>query len=202
MKTMLTLATILSLSAGSAVAGGFGGNFGEAALVQPAVSPLGVRLSFGFTETRLETIGAQYEVLSYDISGIRATVNARVEFNRSLETLSVGAEYVGSTTELVPGVTAYASIAADYVAPTTSLRDGDVFVTPLLGASYSLTNSLLAFSEVSYGWNASQNWASTGAVAEIGVEYAVNATFAIRPSLTHTFDTRDNRFAVEGIVRF
>jgi hypothetical protein len=59
----------------------------------------------------------------------------------------------------------------------------------MVGANYVVAEKLSVFTEVSYDFNASQDWTQQGGEATLGLDYAVNDSLSVRPSIVRSFDT-------------
>jgi outer membrane protein W len=149
--------------------------------------------AFAFTVDGDQTTGytnmeIRSQVLTYSMGeNIDSTLDLFVGHNRVLNEMTAGAEY---TMTYMPGAMAvYGSAQLSYTAATANLGNGNVFVTPTIGASYQLGRDFTMFSELSYTWNASNSWNSVGGAVELGLDYAVNDAWTITPSLVRTFGT-------------
>lgn len=141
------------------------------------------------------------QVLTYSMGeNIDSTLDLFVGHNRMLDEMTAGAEY---TMTYMPGSMAvYGSAQLEYSAATNDLSNGNVFVTPTFGTSYRLDHNFTVFSEVSYTWDASNNWNTRGGTLEVGVNYAVTDAWTITPSLVRTFDTVNDETQLHIATRF
>lgn len=198
MKTFV-LATAIVFGATTAMAGNFDAN----ELVTTFKSGK-MELSLGAVDGKLNTVSTSVtDIAAYNLGRFDASLDLGLTYGRLDETLGVAATYNVSTA-LSPLANLYGSAELAYIAPTAKLSDGDVFATPTLGASYKVTDSVTAFGEVSYTWNASNKWAKTGGALELGADIFVADKVSIAPSLVRTFDTGSDstNLKLEATFRF
>ena len=182
MKTVLFASAVAALFATSAVAEDFDAN---SATLQFNRDNLQVEVGTIAGELTDFTIGAY--VMPHTVLGAGADVFASLSYGVVTEDLTLAAKY-GLQKELNTQLTAYGSIEAAYAVASGS-TDGVWAVTPLVGAEYRLNENLAAFTEVSYDFDASNDWASEGGLFEVGADYTIASGVFIRPSVTHSFDT-------------
>lgn len=125
---------------------------------------------------------------SYSMGKINVDLFAELGYNRLNDTMNLRGEYqLGMPVN--DRVNAYGAMAVDYVAASNDLSNGDFYLDPYVGASYSFTENTSVYAEVGYTWNISQSWAANGGYAEVGVDYYVTDRWMLTPSLVRTFDT-------------
>jgi outer membrane protein W len=126
------------------------------------------------------TIGA--EVLSYSMG--ENTTNALdvyLTHYHAADDVALGAEY---TVTYAPNAWAvYGSAEVEYNFGTDAAA-----VTPTVGAAYTVSASTTAWGEVGYTWDATNDWARVGGVAEVGVDFAVADNITLTPSVVYAFD--------------
>lgn len=182
MKTVLMASAVAALFATSAVAGDFDTN---TATLQFARDNIVGKLGVTAGEVTDLSVGAY--ILPHTVLGADADVFVSTKYGVVTEDLSFGATY-GLQKKLSEQLTAYGSLEAEYTVASGS-TDGAWEVTPLAGASYALNEKLAAFGEVSYAFDATNDWAQDGGLVEVGVDYTVADGIFVRPSLTRSFDT-------------
>ena len=182
MKTVLFASAVAALFATTAVAGDFDAN---SVTLQFNRDNLQVETGVVAGELTDLTVGAY--VLPHTVLGADADVFASLNYGVVTEDLTLAARY-GLQKELNAQLTAYGSLEAAYTVSSGS-TDGAWAVTPLAGASYRLNDQLAAFGEVSYEFDASNDWASEGGLIEVGADYTLTSGVFIRPSITRSFDT-------------
>jgi hypothetical protein len=141
----------------------------------------------GSVDDNITGITTGMYLFDHNLGSWDAVVFANVGYDRLNDQMRFGAEY--QLARAINDFTVYGDLGAEYRAPVADLRDGDVFVEPSAGVAYGITDSISAFGEVSYEWNATDNWARNGGVAEVGVDFDVAKSMVVTPSLTRTFDT-------------
>jgi hypothetical protein len=118
--------------------------------------------------------------------------------------VALGAEYLLSTTMAASTLTF--GVEGAYIAPSTDFSNGDVFITPSVNLEVALTDGIAAFAEVGYAFNASEDFANIGGTFELGMDFAVTDTVAIRPSMVRVFDADGvdefTQAAVEVVFNF
>jgi hypothetical protein len=155
-------------------------------------SAFSLELYSGNTIITLDTVGNGVEALSFgvyvlphEVLGGSADVLFTARYNFPADSTTLSVEY-GAEWGVSYNMVAYVSAEAAYTfGPARDTWE----VTPLIGASYTITPSLAAFAEVSYAWDASRDWTGVGGMAEIGLDYEIGNGVFVRPSLTRTFDT-------------
>jgi opacity protein-like surface antigen len=196
MKTfMITTAAIAVLST-SALAADFDSN----EFVVTAQSG-GLELSLGTVDGDLSSVSTTGTFANYALGRFETSVDATLTYGRLDNTLGLELGY-NMSTDLNDKVGVYGSAAVAYVAPTADLGAGDVFVAPTLGATYAVSETFGAFADVTYDWNASNDWTGTGGAVEVGVNYAVAQNVTLTPSLVRTFDTAVNETNLKLEVGF
>lgn len=145
-----------------------------------------VAYSLGTVAGEATTLGVDVAILPHDVLGATADVTLGAEYGIVSEELTFSAAY--GVSKQFNAVTAYGELEAAYTVGTGS-TDGVWVATPLVGASYAFNDRLSAFGEVSYSWDASNDWASQGGLAEIGAVYNIQDGLYVQPSITRSFDT-------------
>lgn len=182
MKTVLMASAVAALFATSAVAGDFDTNS-----VTLQFNRDNIVGKLGVTAGEVTDLSVGAYILPHSVLGADADVYVATTYGVVTEDLTFGATY-GLQKKLGDKLTAYGSLEAAYTVASGS-TDGAWEVTPLTGASYSLNENLAAFGEVSYAFDASNDWAQDGGLVEVGVDYTVASGIFVRPSLTRSFDT-------------
>jgi opacity protein-like surface antigen len=147
-----------------------------------------LEFSVGTVDGEVSTFTTGATVAEYTLGRFETNVYTSLTYGRLTDTLDLTLEY-NAQTALNDRWTAYGTAAVSYVTPTGDLGAGDIFVAPTLGVSYSANDKLDVFGDVTYAWNASNNWSRTGGALEVGVDYAINERVSVTPSLVRTFDT-------------
>ena len=161
-------------------------------------------LSLGTVDGDLNTVSTTaVGVAAYSMGRFDTSIDLGLTYGRLDDTLGVAATY-NLSTAINPVLSVYGSAELAYVAPTADLGAGDVFATPTLGAAYTVTDGVTAFGEVSYGWNASEDWARQGGALEVGADFFVTEKITLTPSVVHTFDTASDatNLKLEAALRF
>jgi opacity protein-like surface antigen len=183
MKKVMIATAALAVMATSAFAADFEAN----EFVVTAQSGA-LELSLGTVDGKLDSVATTGTFANYKLGRFETSVDASLTYGRLSDTLGLEVEY-NMSTALNDKVGVYGSAAVAYVAPTADLGAGDVFVAPTLGATYAVSETFGAFADVTYGWNASNDWTGTGGAVEVGVNYDVAQNVTLTPSLVRTFDT-------------
>ena len=182
MKTVLMASAVAALFATSAVAGDFDTNS-----VTLQFNRDNIVGKLGVTAGEVTDLSVGAYILPHSVLGADADVYVATTYGVVTEDLTFGATY-GLQKKLGDKLTAYGSLEAAYTVASGS-TDGAWEVTPLAGASYAMNDKLSAFGEVSYAFDASNDWAQDGGLVEVGVDYTVASGIFVRPSLTRSFDT-------------
>lgn len=142
----------------------------------------------GTANTGYNSLRIGAEVLSYNLSD---TVDASLDVFGAYYRAGVtgdASEEIGLGTEYTMGYTQdalrlYGSAEVEY------LTRAEVFlVTPTVGAAYQFDTNFEGFAEVGYTWDASNDWAAKGGLAEVGVNIGLAENIVLTPSIRHTFD--------------
>lgn len=163
----------------------------------------------------LNSITTGVHLFEYSMGRFDSTTYSSLSYGVDSDTFNLAVNY-NLETELSPVLTAYGTAQVAYVTPTDDLSGGDAFFTPTLGVAYTASDKLKVFSDVSYSWNMSQDWSdSSDALAlgsdyylygtyELGVEYAVNDSLVVRPSLIRSFNTDNDvtNVKLEAALKF
>lgn len=197
MKTlMLTTALVLASTAA------FAGDFDSNEVVLSAKSG-GLKFSLGSVDGNLTSVSTTGTFANYQLGRFDSSADLSVTYGRADETLGAELAY-NLSTDLNESLSLYGTAAVAYTAPTADLGDGNVTVAPTVGAAYSLTESLSVFSDVTYAWDATNDWTEQGGSLAIGADYAVSETVSIAPSVIRTFNTSADatNMKVEATLRF
>lgn len=197
MKTlMLTTALVLASTAA------FAGDFDSNEVVLSAKSG-GLKFSLGSVDGNLTSVSTTGTFANYQLGRFDSSADLSVTYGRADETLGAELAY-NLSTDLNESLSLYGTAAVAYTAPTADLGDGVVTVAPTVGAAYSVTESLSVFSDVTYAWDATNDWAEQGGSLAIGADYAVSETVSIAPSVIRTFNTGADatNMKVEATLRF
>jgi opacity protein-like surface antigen len=140
----------------------------------------------GFTQLE---VGAN--VLSYGINdNLNSTLDVYGVWYHSDEQVGLGVDY--TVTYSVNDLSVYGVANLEYVANENDFNDGDFFTAPTLGASYQLTDKVGAYTEVTYAWNASDDFSKVGGEVELGANFALADNIALNPALVRSFDTAND----------
>jgi hypothetical protein len=101
-------------------------------------------------------------------------------------------------------LTSTVEVAVIYAALTDDVFDGQTIVSPTAGLSYAATDTISVFSDVSYDWMASEDFADLGGTVEAGVVVAVTDTVDVGVSAVHAFatDYNETQAALEVTFNF
>jgi opacity protein-like surface antigen len=150
----------------------------------------------GAQNTGYTSATVAYEALSYNLGeNITNTLDVFVAHYDLGNEFGVGAEY--TMTYSPNALSVYGSAEVEYLVDAE-----DFFVTPTVGAAYTVAEGVDAWAEVGYTWNASNDWARNGGVAEVGVDFAVAENITLTPSIVHTFDTANDETQANIGVKF
>lgn len=137
----------------------------------------------GYTELSL---GAT--VLEYDLTdSLSGEVGVSVSHYDLLDAYGIGVNY--TTTYTVDRFSVYGGSELEYVFPEGDFENGDLLTTPTLGAEYAASETVALWSEVSYTWVASDDWAALGGEFEVGADFGLADNVVFTPSVVRTFDT-------------
>lgn len=182
MKTTIMASAVAAMLATSAAAGDFDTN--KVTLQFNRDNIVG---KLGVTDGEATDLSVGAYILPHTVLGADADVYVSTSYGIVSEDLTFGATY-GLQKKLNDKLTAYGSLEAAYTVASGG-TDGAWEVTPLAGASYSFNEKLSAFGEVSYAFDATNDWAQDGGLLEVGADYALADGIFVRPSLTRSFDT-------------
>ena len=206
--TIFTAAAALILTSNIALAGGWGGNNGWGNTPAPTPVPVAEnfdntvasvtanigRYSFsveGTEDTGFTQLGAGANVLSYGITdNVNSTLDVYATWYHSDEQVGLGADY--TVTYTANDLAVYGVANIEYIAAENDLNDGDFFTAPTLGASYQMNDKIGAYTEVSYTWNASNDFSKEGGTVELGANIALADNIALNPALVRSFDTAND----------
>jgi hypothetical protein len=155
-------------------------------------------LSVTGTVTDNIALGSDFEIYG-SVDTLDHTIaywDANVEFTVGYANIAdndvaiVSAAYQLETT--TGDMTLTAEVATSYIALTNDLSGGKTIVSPTVGVSYAATDTISLFSDVSYGWAASNDFADMGGTVEAGVVVAVTDTVDVGVSAVRSFATTAN----------
>lgn len=175
--TMIALATVAGLATSAAYAGDFDNTGVDFVFTSGNLS-----FAAESTDGELDALETRVNVLPHSLGFADADVTAYAGYSVITDEAYAGAKY--NVVKDIEALKLYGSLGAEYDVGTT-----DWTVTPKVGADYVVAEKLSVFAEVSYDYNASQDWAKMGGEAALGVNYAITDAVAIRPSVVRTFDT-------------
>lgn len=180
-KTMIALATVAALAGTAAYADVVAKDFSNTGLDVVFTSN---NLSFAAktTDGELDSVETRIRVLPHSLGFAEADVTAYAGYSIGADNVYVGGKY--NLSKDMDALKLYGYVGAEYDVGTT-----DWTVTPMVGADYVVAERLSVFTEISYDYNASQDWAKQGGEAALGVNYAVNDSLSVRPSIVRSFDT-------------
>lgn len=182
MKTVLFASAFAALFATSVVAEDF-----DASSVTLQFNRDNIQVEAGSVAGEMTDLTVGAYVMPHTVLGAEADLFASLSYGVVTEDITLAAKY-GLQREINAQLTAYGSVEAAYTVASGS-TDGAWDVTPLVGGSYRLNDKLAAFTEVSYGFDVSNDWASEGGTLEVGADYTVASGVFLRPSITRSFDT-------------
>jgi opacity protein-like surface antigen len=181
MKSVLLATAAVAVLGTAAMADDFDNNTATLELYRDNVA-----FSLGTVAGEATSLGVDVAVLPHEVLGATADLTLGAEYGVVTEDLTVSATY-GVSKEF-NAVTAYGQLEAAYTVASGS-TDGVWLATPLVGASYRFNDKLSAFGEVSYSWDATNDWAQQGGLVEVGATYNIQDGLYVRPSVTRSFDT-------------
>lgn len=183
MKTFMFTTALVAIMSTAA----FAEDFKATELVTTARSGA-LEFSIGTVDGDLSTFTTGATIAEYTVGRFETNVYTSLTYGRLTDTLDLTVEY-NAQTALNDRWTAYGTAALSYVTPTGDFGTGEVFARPTVGFSYAASDRANIFGDVTYVWNASNNWSRNGGALEIGVDYALNDRVSVTPSLIRTFDT-------------
>ena len=181
MKTLM-IASALALSVSTAAMAADFDNTGVDLVLERDNLTFGIETTAG--EATALSLGVA--VLPHSVLGADADVTLGAEYGIQTEDLTFSAAY--GLTKRYDALAVYGSLEASYTI-ASGAAEGAWTATPTVGASYDVNEKLTAFGDVSYDFDASNDWARQGGAVEIGARYALNDDIALTPSLVRTFDT-------------
>lgn len=177
----MATAVVAALAATSASAGDFDNNAVTLELYRDNVA-----FSLGTVAGEATSVGVDIAILPHEVLGATADLTLGAEYGIVSEDVTLSATY--GLSKQYNALTAYGELGAAYTVASGS-TDGVWVATPLVGVSYAYNDKLSAFTEVSYSWNASNDWAKQGGLLEVGATYNIQDGLYVRPSVTRSFDT-------------
>lgn len=181
MKSVLMAAAAAAVLGTAAVADDFDNTAATLELYRNNVA-----YSLGTVAGEATTLGVDVAIIPHEVLGATADLTLGAEYGIVSEELTFSAAY--GVSKQFNAVTAYGQMGAAYTVASGS-ADGVWVATPLVGASYTFNDRLSAFGEVSYSWDASNDWTTQGGMAEIGAVYNIQSGLYVQPSVTRSFDT-------------
>jgi hypothetical protein len=197
-------AAALVLSTSAAHAGSAGGpRLSEPVVTSPATTSAVRNFQLSFTADRVGLSGVEgsYRVLSYPIAQFNNTLAAVAGYDYRNSEVYIGAEYA-TAAPVVGALSGYASVDVLYTASTDNLRGGDFSTATAIGVQYQLNSQLFGYAEASTRWNISDNWTRQGTLVEIGAEYAITPSFAVRPSIAREIGASGTSAQIQATARF
>jgi len=145
----------------------------------------------GNEDTGFTQLGAGVNVFSYGMTdNVDSALDAYATWYHSDEQIGLGADY--TVTYTANDLAVYGVANIEYIAAENDLNDGDFFTAPTLGASYQMNDKIGAYTEVSYTWNASNDFSKEGGTVELGTNIALGDNIALNPALVRSFDTAED----------
>lgn len=138
----------------------------------------------------LSSVGVEISVLPHDLFGATADLTLGAKYGVVSEDVTLSTIY--GVSKQHDTFTAYGEVDASYTVASGS-TNGVWVVKPMVGASHSINDKLAAFGEVSYGWDASNDWTKQGGVVEVGMTYNIDDGFYVRPSIFRSFDSASDQ---------
>lgn len=200
----------LALSTALAVAatGAFAENFDNTAVVTTFSSgklefSLGMDRADGFRSAEVTAFTTEGVLWGFDTYTAVSLGYDRANSLASGESLTLGVE-AGGTRALSTEFTVYGDVSVDYVAAAGDLGNGDVFLTPNVGASYNLTGAVSAFGDVDYRWNLTNGAVGERGTVEVGLAGVVTEGLIVKGSVVQPFDTPNNdaQLKLETVLAF
>lgn len=144
--------------------------------------------------------GVEAEVFTYSLGAdVTSEVSLTFDYAEGSDSVAVGIE--NQMTYNAGALDLYVTPAFVYVTDTDDLGNGDFFTNPTLGMSYNFSTTVTGFSEASYTWNMSEDFAKVGGSIELGADFVLTEAVTFTPSLVRTFDTgNDNTQARFGVT--
>jgi opacity protein-like surface antigen len=136
----------------------------------------------GTANTGYNSFGVGYEVLSYGMgANTQSVLDVYATHHRAANEFSLGAEY--TVTHTRNALSLHGAVDAEYFVSSQVLA-----VTPTLGAAYNAAEAVTVWGEVGYTLDATNSWARSGGLFEVGVDFAVASNVTLTPSIRHYFD--------------
>lgn len=155
-----------------------------------------LEFSLSSSDHEVEEVTAGIRVLPGTLGGYNTDVLLSLGYDLAEEDYSVAAKYNISAPEGAK-FAPYASVEAKYVN-----ADEAVYVTPTAGVSLALSDSIGAFGEVDYRFNASEDFAKVDGSAELGLNINVSKNVAVRPSVVYEFESEETNARLELVASF
>lgn len=205
-KTLATLAVSAALVVAATTA--FAGNFDNTSIVTTFSSgklefSLGADQADGFRSAEVTAFTTEGALWGFDTYTAVSLGYDRLSSVATTPSLALGVE-AGGARDLSAEFTVYGDVAVDYVAATNDLGNGDVFLTPTVGASYNLTGAISAFGEVDYRWNLSGGTVGERGTVEVGLAGVVTEGLIVKGSVVQPFNTAndDAQVKLETVLAF
>ena len=129
------------------------------------------------------------DILDHTVGAWDANVEMTVGYANVADEDLIGVAAAYQLEQTVGAFTSTAEVEVSYLALADDLSNGETFVTPTLGLAFAATDTLDVFGEVSYDWQASDDFARLGGAVEAGVVVALSDTVDVSGSVIRDFDT-------------
>jgi opacity protein-like surface antigen len=127
-------------------------------------------------------------VLEYGISeSVNSEVGVFATHYDGADAYGLGADY--TLTYRDRAFSAWGVAELEYIGATGDFDNGDVFVTPTVGAGYDVTDTVTVWSEVGYTWAATDDWNRSGGEFELGADFSLADNVTFTPSIVRDFDS-------------
>lgn len=145
-------------------------------------------LEFGVSTLpgQVTDLSADITVLPYSMMGANADLTLGINYGLQSEDTTLSGTY--SLSKDIDKLNLNVSVKAAYTIES-DVTDGTWDATPTVGAAYRVNDQLIAFGDVGYTWDASNDWEQAGGAVEVGARYKINDNLALTPSVARSFDT-------------
>lgn len=186
MKNVMMTTAIVGFISTAAVAENFDNNVFATTVTSGALD-----FSVEATQDDVVSFTTGATIADYAIGDFDTTARTSLGYNRLDETLTFAIAY-NAQTDLTDRITAYGTAEVSYTTAAADLSAGTVEVAPTLGAKYAVNDVIDLFADVTYEWDASNDFARLGGYAEVGADYAIARDVTITPSVVQTFDAAED----------
>ena len=180
MKTLI-LSAAVAFAATSAFAADFDNNSVDLVLERDNMT-FGISSSAG----QANDLSVAVTVLPYAVMGVDADLTFGAKYGIQSENITLTAAY--GLSKNFGSLNVYGIAEAAYTIASGADK-GAWETTPSAGIGYRVNDKLSAYSQVSYTWDASNDWAQEGGSVEAGARYALSDNIALTPSVAHSFNT-------------